>query len=87
MFQTILISIVEIEIKPFVFKILKWMGAIKYLTPIVDVHDCSPVKTLTYDYYRLLCASHAEQEVSVNALVTPSCSFKLTIFTQYVFKG
>ena len=52
------------------------MGSIKYLTPIVDVHDCSPVKTLTYDYYRLLCASHAEQEVSVNALVTPSHSFK-----------
>ena len=48
------------------------MGTITYLTPIVDEHDCSPVKTLTYDYYRLLCASHAEQEVSVNALVTPS---------------
>ena len=53
------------------------MGTITYLTPIVDEHDCSPVKTLillmlSYDYYRLLCASHAEQEVSVNALVTPS---------------
>ena len=48
------------------------MYPITYLTPIVEIHDSSPVKTLTYDYYLLLCASHAEQEVSVNALVTPS---------------
>ena len=52
------------------------------MTPIVDVHDCSPVKTLTLRLLSfIMCQSCSKKQVSVNVfVVTPNaCIFEISL--------